>query len=100
MVVMNSSKSKDPKVAYLSMGFGLTPYSGFKIMILAFSSSLIAGLDNIYGAVIIGVFCGILLSIFEYYTNSLFAELLTLLIFLSILLIKPKGVFGTNLRII
>jgi branched-chain amino acid transport system permease protein len=85
---------------YLSMGFGLTPYSGFKIMILAFSSCLIAGLDNIYGAVIIGIFSGLLLSVFEYFTNSLFAESLTLLILFSVLLVFPKGIFGKTLRII
>ena len=85
---------------YLSMGFGLTPYSGFKIMLLAFSASLVAGLDNIYGAVLIGILFGILISIFEYLTNSLIAESLTLLIMLSILLIKPNGVFGNKLRVI
>lgn len=85
---------------YLSMGFGLTPYSGFKIMILAFSSCLIAGLDNLYGAVIIGILCGMLVSMFEYFTNSLFAESLTLLILFSILLVFPKGIFGKTLRLI
>lgn len=85
---------------YLSMGFGLTPYSGFKIMLLAFSASLVAGLDNIYGAVFIGILLGMLISIFEYLTNSLVAESLTLLILLSILLIKPNGIFGNKLRII
>ena len=85
---------------YLSMGFGLSPYSGFKIMLLAFSASLVAGLDNIYGAVLIGILFGILISVFEYFTNSLIAESLTLLILLSILLVKPNGVFGNKLRII
>ncbi len=85
---------------YLSMGYGLTPYSGFKIMILAFSSCLVAGIDNLYGSVLIGVCCGILLSLFEVLFNSLTAELFTLLIFLITLFIAPNGVFGKKLRII
>lgn len=85
---------------YLSMGYGLTPYSGFKIMLLAFSACLIAGLDNVYGSVIVGIIIGMLLSLFELYFNSLSAELLTLLILMLILFIKPHGIFGNKLRLI
>jgi len=85
---------------YLSMGYGLTPYSGFKIMIFAFSACLIAGLNNVYGAVIVGIIIGILLSVFEIYFNALSAELFTLLCLITILFIKPHGIFGEKLRII
>jgi branched-subunit amino acid ABC-type transport system permease component len=85
---------------YLSMGYGLTPYSGFKIMILAFSACLIAGMNNIYGSVIVGIIIGISLSVFEMFFNALSAELFTLLSLITILFIKPQGIFGKRLRII
>ena len=85
---------------YLSMGYGLTPYSGFKIMIFAFSACLIAGLNNVYGSVIVGIVIGILLSVFEMFFNALSAELFTLLGLIAILFIKPQGIFGEKLRII
>lgn len=85
---------------YLSMGYGLTPYSGFKIMIFAFSSCLIAGLDNIYGSVIVGIVIGISLSVFEMLFNALSAELFTLLGLMIILFIKPNGIFGKKMRMI
>ena len=72
---------------YLSMGYGLTPYSGFKIMIFAFSACLIAGLNNVYGSVIVGIIIGILLSVFEMFFNALSAELFTLLGLITILFI-------------
>jgi len=85
---------------YLSMGYGLTPYSGFKIMILAFSACLIAGLNNVYGSVIVGIMIGVLLSVFEMFFNALSAELFMLLGLITILFIKPQGIFGQKLRII
>ena len=85
---------------YLSMGYGLTPYSGFKIMILAFSSCLVAGLDNVYGSILIGILSGILLSLFEVMFNALAAELLTLLILSVVLFFNPQGIFGKKLRLI
>ena len=85
---------------YLSMGYGLTPYSGFKIMILAFSACLIAGMNNVYGSVIVGIVIGILLSVFEMFFNALSAELFMLLGLIAILFIKPQGIFGKKLRII
>jgi branched-subunit amino acid ABC-type transport system permease component len=85
---------------YLSMGYGLTPYSGFKIMILAFSACLIAGMNNIYGSVIVGIIIGISLSVFEMFFTALSAELFTLLSLITILFIKPQGIFGKRLRII
>ena len=44
---------------YLSMGYGLKPYSGFRIMLLAFSACLIAGMNNVYGSVLVGIVIGI-----------------------------------------
>jgi len=85
---------------YLSIGYGLTPYSGFKIMIFAFSACLIAGLNNVYGSVIVGIMIGILLSVFEMFFNAISAELFTLLGLIVILFIKPHGIFGKKLRII
>ena len=85
---------------YLSMGYGLTPYSGFRIMLLAFSACLIAGMNNVYGSVIVGIAIGILISIFEFYFNALSAEMITLLILIVVLFIRPHGVFGQKLRLV
>lgn len=85
---------------YLSMGYGLTPYSGFRIMLLAFSACLIAGMNNVYGSVIVGIAIGLLISIFEFYFNALSAEMITLLILIVVLFIRPHGVFGQKLRLV
>lgn len=85
---------------YLSMGYGLKPYSGFRIMLLAFSACLIAGLNNVYGSVLVGIVIGILISVFEFYFNALSAEMITLLILIVVLFIKPHGIFGQKLRLV
>lgn len=85
---------------YLSMGYGLKPYSGFRIMLLAFSACLIAGLNNVYGSVLVGITIGILISVFEFYFNALSAEMITLLILIVVLFIKPHGIFGQKLRLV
>lgn len=85
---------------YLSMGYGLKPYSGFKIMILAFSSCLIAGMNNVYGSVLIGIIIGILISLFEFFFNALSAEMITLLILMIVLFVRPQGIFGQKLRLV
>ena len=85
---------------YLSMGYGLTPYSGFKIMLLAFSACLIAGMNNVYGSVLVGIVIGILMSIFEFWFNALSAEMITLLILIVVLFIRPQGIFGQKLRLV
>lgn len=85
---------------YLSMGYGLKPYSGFRIMILAFSACLIAGMNNVYGSVLVGIVIGILISVFEFYFNALSAEMITLLILIVVLFIKPHGIFGQKLRLV
>lgn len=85
---------------YLSMGYGLKPYSGFRVLILAFSACLIAGMNNVYGSVLVGIVIGILNSVFEYYFNALSAEMITLLILIVVLFIKPHGIFGQKLRLV
>lgn len=85
---------------YLSMGYGLKPYSGFRIMILAFSACLIAGMNNVYGSVLVGIVIGILILVFEFYFNALSAEMITLLILIVVLFIKPHGIFGQKLRLV
>ena len=85
---------------YLSMGSGLTPYSGFKIMLLAFSACLIAGMNNVYGSVLVGIAIGILNAVFELNFNALSAEMITLLILIAVLFIRPKGLFGQKLRLV
>lgn len=85
---------------YLSMGYGLKPYSGFRIMLLAFSACLIAGLNNVYGSVLVGIAIGILISVFEFYFNALSAEMITLLILIFVLFIRPHGIFGQKLRLV
>ena len=85
---------------YLSIGYGLKPYSGFRIMILAFSACLIAGMNNVYGSVLVGIVIGILISMFEFYFNALSAEMITLLILIVVLFIRPHGIFGQKLRLV
>ena len=85
---------------YLSMGSGLTPYSGFKIMLLAFSACLIAGMNNVYGSVLVGIVIGILNAVFELYFNALSAEMITLLILIVVLFVRPQGIFGQRLRLV
>ena len=84
----------------MSMGSGLTPYSGFKIMLLAFSACLIAGMNNVYGSVLVGIVIGILNAVFELSFNALSAEMITLLILIIVLFIRPQGVFGQRLRLV
>ncbi len=77
----------------LSMMFEITPFMGLPYTIIAILAVVLGGLGNILGSLIGGLILGLIGSIVTYYHPGL-SLIAFYIIFLVLLLVKPKGIFG------
>jgi branched-chain amino acid transport system permease protein len=59
---------------------------------------LMGGLGNLVGAVVCGIFLGILEIFSVAYLSASYRDCLTFLILILVLILRPEGLFGTQLR--
>ncbi len=74
--------------------FALTPYIGGVPMVRAFMAVILGGMGNITGAVVGGLVIGVSESFLTTYFGGAFAAILTFIVIMIILVIKPSGLFG------
>jgi branched-chain amino acid transport system permease protein len=74
--------------------FALTPYIGGMPLTRAFMAVILGGMGNITGAVVGGLVIGISESFLTTYFGGAFAAILTFIVIMIILMIKPSGLFG------
>jgi branched-chain amino acid transport system permease protein len=72
----------------------LSPNSFDILLVFAFTSAVIGGLDSLVGAVTFGIGTGLVLSVVTGYSDSGNAPIVALVLLALNLLIKPDGVFG------
>jgi len=73
------------------------PNEGVLITIIAFSIIIIGGLGNPIGTVFGGLIYGIIISIIDVYVPS-WAYMFTFIILVVVIIIKPSGILGVNIR--
>jgi branched-chain amino acid transport system permease protein len=78
----------------LSMFYEITPFMGFPYTIIAFITVVLGGLGNILGSLLGGFILGLIESLGVNLTSPGFRPILTYSVFIFIILIKPKGIFG------
>lgn len=76
----------------------INPYLGAMLGIKAFISAVLGGIGNIKGAMIGGLLIGIAESFTIAYVSSAFSDAVVFGILIFILLVKPAGLFGVNVR--
>lgn len=85
-------------VIYGTKFFLINPYIGAMLGIKAFIAAVLGGIGSIQGAMIGGLIIGIAESFTITYISSAFSDAVVFGILIFILLIKPAGLFGSNVR--
>lgn len=76
----------------------INPYIGAMLGIKAFIAAVLGGIGSIQGAMIGGIIIGIAESFTITYISSAFSDAVVFGILIFILLVKPAGLFGSNVR--
>jgi branched-chain amino acid transport system permease protein len=79
---------------FLGITYTLTAQLGGRVVIKGFISSIIGGLGSIQGAVIGALILGIVENLLIYFIGSGWAPVVTFVIMLAFLLIRPQGIAG------
>ncbi|MGH6947644.1 MAG: branched-chain amino acid ABC transporter permease, partial [Kiloniellales bacterium] len=74
---------------------GVHPFIGMDILALSFVVVVVGGLGNLYGAIFAGLLIGVLQE-FATLLHPLASWLVVYLVMMSVLLVRPKGLFGTR----
>ena len=76
----------------------IDPYLGAMLGIKAFIAAVLGGIGEIRGAVVGGLIIGIAEAFTISYVSSTFSDAVVFGILIFILLVKPAGLFGRNVR--
>lgn len=74
------------------------PFAGVKPLISSWFVVTIAGLGNVYGAALGGLLVGIFESVSYFALGQGWQEVASLTLLIILLLFKPTGLFGTNIK--
>ena len=78
--------------------YGLVNYTiGYMAGIKAFTSAVLGGIGSIRGAMLGGIVLGLMESMGAAYVSTEYKDAFAFVILIVILLIKPSGIFGTDL---
>jgi len=72
----------------------LSPTSFTILLVFAFTVAVVGGLESPVGAVVVGIFTGLVLSLVTGYTDSTNTPLVALALLVISLILKPEGAFG------
>jgi len=82
----------------LSMLLGsASPGLGEQVAHKVLAVSIIAGLGNLGGGLVVGLFLGILEALVQGYISGTWSDAIAFVIMLVVILVKPKGLFGSKL---
>ena len=76
----------------------LTPYTGAMPGIKAFVAAVFGGIGSIPGAMVGGIILGVVEAMVSGFISSTFRDAAAFGILIIILLYKPAGIFGKNVR--
>jgi branched-subunit amino acid ABC-type transport system permease component len=83
----------------LMVMFPVSPIFGDYLQNIAFIVCISAGLGNMWGAFLSGVFIGVVPSLIMTILGARFQDPLLYLLFVVILLIRPYGIFGSSKKV-
>ena len=76
----------------------ITPYIGLMLGIKAFIAAVLGGIGSVPGAMVGGLMLGVAESLIIAYISSDFSDAVVFGILIIVLLVKPAGLFGKNVR--
>jgi branched-chain amino acid transport system permease protein len=72
----------------------VSPDMGLPLMLKAFIAIVVGGFGSIPGAVVGGLFVGILDTLTAAYVSSTYRDVFTFLVFIAVITVRPTGFFG------
>jgi len=82
--------------ALLSMLFPIDPYVGWSYLLKAFAVVVLGGVGSVLGTLVGGLVLGVSENLGALYLGGGYRNVVSLLIFLLVLLVKPEGLFGSG----
>lgn len=84
--------------ALLSMAYTITPYMGQPYTVTALIVITLGGFGSMGGALIGGLFLGVIEAFGMHFTNPSLKALLSYVVFIAVLLLRPEGLFTRKSR--
>jgi len=82
----------------LALAIPLEPYSGLRLTLVAMSIVVIGGVGSLPGALLGGGLLGIAEVLTAYAVGSVWAPVVSILVFFSVLVVRPEGLWGVRGR--
>jgi branched-chain amino acid transport system permease protein len=82
--------------ALLSMLFPITPFVGWSYLLTTFAVVVLGGVGSIVGTLVGGLVLGVSENLGALYLGGGFRNIITFTIFLAVLLVRPRGLFGSG----
>jgi len=74
-----------------------SPGLGEQVALKVLAVSIIAGLGNLPGGLVVGLLLGILEAVAQGYISGTWSNVIAFVVMLGVILMKPSGLFGTKL---
>jgi branched-chain amino acid transport system permease protein len=84
--------------ALLSMAYTITPYMGQPYTVTALIVITLGGFGSMGGALLGGLFLGVIEALGMHFTNPSLKALLSYVVFIAVLLLRPEGLFTRKSR--
>lgn len=84
--------------ALLSMAYTITPFMGQPYTVTALIVITLGGFGSMGGALVGGLFLGVIEALGMHYTNPSLKALLSYVVFITVLLLRPEGLFTRKSR--
>lgn len=82
--------------ALLSMLFPITPFAGWGYLLKAFAVVVLGGVGSVLGTLVGGLLLGVSEEVGRLVVGGGLRDVISLSIFLVVLLVRPRGLFGTS----
>ena len=82
--------------ALVSVGYSIEPTMGLEWTLTSLIVMVLGGLGSFVGTFIAGVLLGITQSLTSFWLGGAYREMVALLVFLLVLVLRPQGLFGTK----
>ncbi|MFB6250387.1 MAG: branched-chain amino acid ABC transporter permease [Halobellus sp.] len=82
--------------ALLSMIFPIDPYVGWSYLLTTFAVVVLGGVGSVLGTLVGGIVIGVSENLGALFLGGGYRNVVSLLIFLGVLLVRPQGLFGSG----
>ena len=82
--------------ALVSVGYSIEPTMGLEWTLTSLIVMVLGGLGSFVGTFVAGVLLGVTQSLTSFWLGGAYREMVALLLFLLVLVVRPQGLFGTK----